>query len=45
MATPRTFREEVVFPTTVEDAWALLSDTARMVRLDPLLVACSGSPP
>ena len=30
---------EVVLPVAVADAWAVLSDTPRMVTLDPLIEA------
>ncbi len=39
MARPVTVSEQVLLPVAVEDASAFLSDTARMVTLDPLLVA------
>jgi carbon monoxide dehydrogenase subunit G len=37
MAVEVTRSTEVVLPVSVEDAWAVLSDTPRMVALDPLL--------
>ena len=39
MAKPLTVSEQIILPTTVEDAWAFLADTPRMIALDPLLVA------
>ena len=39
LATSLTVREQVVLPATVDEAWAFLADTPRMVALDPLLVA------
>jgi hypothetical protein len=39
MAAARTGTAQVVLPLTVQQAWALLGDTPRMVALDPLLEA------
>jgi hypothetical protein len=39
MAVEVTASTEVVLPIAVEDAWAVLSDTPRMVTLDPMLDA------
>jgi hypothetical protein len=39
MAEPVIVSEQVLLPTSVEEAWAFLGDTPRMVALDPMLVA------
>jgi hypothetical protein len=39
MSVPVIRSVEATYPVSVQDAWAVLSDTPRMVALDPLLVS------